>query len=195
MDVDKYEPGEDVVMLMTVHSAKGLEFQNVYLVGMEQGMFPGVRSMESPTQLEEERRLAYVALTRAKKNLTITTATNRRLFGMTMRNLPSQFLTEIDPALIIREKTPDRIGTMYSGRENKPVHSMSLQEQLEKQKRSRYQSSPKNFQVGDRVSHSIFGVGTVLSVTKMANDALIEVGFDQVGTKKLMASHPKIRKM
>lgn len=90
-------------MLMTVHSAKGLEFQNVFLVGMEQGVFPGNRSLDSREDLEEERRLAYVALTRAKKKLTLTTAASRMLFGMTMRNLPSQFLTEIDRQLIEQE--------------------------------------------------------------------------------------------
>ncbi|MDY4017687.1 MAG: 3'-5' exonuclease, partial [Ruminococcus callidus] len=95
-DVDKYEPDQDTVMLMTVHSAKGLEFRNVFLVGMEQGVFPGNRSLSTPQDLEEERRLAYVALTRAKEKLTLTTAASRMLFGMTMRNPPSQFLEEID---------------------------------------------------------------------------------------------------
>ena len=103
-DVDKYEPDQDTVMLMTVHSAKGLEFRNVFLVGMEQGVFPGNRSLSTPQDLEEERRLAYVALTRAKEKLTLTTAASRMLFGMTMRNPPSQFLEEIDKSLL-EEKT------------------------------------------------------------------------------------------
>ena len=106
-DVDKYEPDQDTVMLMTVHSAKGLEFRNVFLVGMEQGVFPGNRSLSTPQDLEEERRLAYVALTRAKEKLTLTTAASRMLFGMTMRNPPSQFLEEIDKSLL-EEKTSRR---------------------------------------------------------------------------------------
>lgn len=195
-DVDKYEPDQDTVMLMTVHSAKGLEFRNVFLVGMEQGVFPGNRSLSTPQDLEEERRLAYVALTRAKEKLTLTTAASRMLFGMTMRNPPSQFLEEIDKSLL-EEKT--------SGRQSKrgipagsaeSVQSISLlQQQMAASKKRVYQAQPKEFHVGERVRHAVFGDGTVLSITKMANDAMLEVGFDQVGTKRLMASHPKIKKL
>lgn len=195
MDVDKYEPDEDTVMLMTIHAAKGLEFQNVYIVGMEQGIFPGFRSMESPIELEEERRLAYVALTRAKYRLVVTTTSSRRLFGTTMRNLPSQFLKEIDSSLIQQERTAARTPMMSSIGNQTAPSSISLQSQMAARNQQRYQSSPKTFQVGDRVHHSVFGEGTVLSVSKIANDALIEVGFDQIGTKKFMASHPKIRKI
>lgn len=183
-------------MLMTVHSAKGLEFRNVFLVGMEQGVFPGNRSLSTPQDLEEERRLAYVALTRAKEKLTLTTAASRMLFGMTMRNPPSQFLEEIDKSLL-EEKT--------SGRQSKrgipagsaeSVQSISLlQQQMAASKKRVYQAQPKEFHVGERVRHAVFGDGTVLSITKMANDAMLEVGFDQVGTKRLMASHPKIKKL
>lgn len=195
-DVDKYEPDQDTVMLMTVHSAKGLEFRNVFLVGMEQGVFPGNRSLSTPQDLEEERRLAYVALTRAKEKLMLTTAASRMLFGMTMRNPPSQFLEEIDKSLL-EEKT--------SGRQSKrgipagsaeSVQSISLlQQQMAASKKRVYQAQPKEFHVGERVRHAVFGDGTVLSITKMANDAMLEVGFDQVGTKRLMASHPKIKKL
>ena len=195
-DVDKYEPDQDTVMLMTVHSAKGLEFRNVFLVGMEQGVFPGNRSLSTPQDLEEERRLAYVALTRAKEKLTLTTAASRMLFGMTMRNPPSQFLEEIDKSLL-EEKT--------SGRQSKrgipagsaeSVQSISLlQQQMAASKKRVYQAQPKEFHVGERVRHVVFGDGTVLSIIKMANDAMLEVGFDQVGTKRLMASHPKIKKL
>lgn len=195
-DVDKYEPDQDTVMLMTVHSAKGLEFRNVFLVGMEQGVFPGNRSLSTPQDLEEERRLAYVALTRAKEKLTLTTAASRMLFGMTMRNPPSQFLEEIDKSLL-EEKT--------SGRQSKrgipagnaeSVQSISLlQQQMAASKKRVYQAQPKEFHVGERVRHAVFGDGTVLSIIKMANDAMLEVGFDQVGTKRLMASHPKIKKL
>lgn len=195
-DVDKYEPDQDTVMLMTVHSAKGLEFRNVFLVGMEQGVFPGNRSLSTPQDLEEERRLAYVALTRAKEKLTLTTAASRMLFGMTMRNPPSQFLEEIDKSLL-EEKTSRRQSKRGIPAGNaESVQSISLlQQQMAASKNRVYQAQPKEFHVGERVRHAVFGDGTVLSITKMANDAMLEVGFDQVGTKRLMASHPKIKKL
>lgn len=195
-DVDKYEPDQDTVILMTVHSAKGLEFRNVFLVGMEQGVFPGNRSLSTPQDLEEERRLAYVALTRAKEKLTLTTAASRMLFGMTMRNPPSQFLEEIDKSLL-EEKTSRRQSKRGIPAGNaESVQSISLlQQQMAASKNRVYQAQPKEFHVGERVRHAVFGDGTVLSITKMANDAMLEVGFDQVGTKRLMASHPKIKKL
>lgn len=195
-DVDKYEPDQDTVMLMTVHSAKGLEFRNVFLVGMEQGVFPGNRSLSTPQDLEEERRLAYVALTRAKEKLTLTTAASRMLFGMTMRNPTSQFLEEIDKSLL-EEKTSRRQSKRGIPAGNaESVQSISLlQQQMAASKKRVYQAQPKEFHVGERVRHAVFGDGTVLSITKMANDAMLEVGFDQVGTKRLMASHPKIKKL
>ena len=195
-DVDKYEPDQDTVMLMTVHSAKGLEFRNVFLVGMEQGVFPGNRSLSTPQDLEEERRLAYVALTRSKEKLTLTTAASRMLFGMTMRNPPSQFLEEIDKSLL-EEKTSRRQSKRGIPAGNaESVQSISLlQQQMAASKKRVYQAQPKEFHVGERVRHAVFGDGTVLSITKMANDAMLEVGFDQVGTKRLMASHPKIKKL
>ena len=195
-DVDKYEPDQDTVMLMTVHSAKGLEFRNVFLVGMEQGVFPGNRSLSTPQDLEEERRLAYVALTRAKEKLTLTTAASRMLFGMTMRNPPSQFLEEIDKSLL-EEKTSRRQSKrgIPAGNAESVQYISLLQQQMAASKKRVYQAQPKEFHVGERVRHAVFGDGTVLSITKMANDAMLEVGFDQVGTKRLMASHPKIKKL
>lgn len=188
-DVDKYEPDQDVVMLMTVHSAKGLEFSNVYLVGMEQGVFPGMRSMDAKDDVEEERRLAYVALTRAKKHLTISTTSSRMLFGMTMRNLPSQFLKEIDSSLIAVEKKQCPFGQKAVSRAPEPVQSMFLQRQMTAQKSAK--SSPSgtiDLRVGDRIRHKTFGEGTILSMEKMGNDTMLEIGFDLVGTKKIMAN-------
>lgn len=188
-DVDKYEPDQDVVMLMTVHSAKGLEFSNVYLVGMEQGVFPGMRSMDAKDDVEEERRLAYVALTRAKKHLTISTTSSRMLFGMTMRNLPSQFLKEIDSSLIAVEKKQRPFGQKAVSRAPEPVQSMFLQRQMTSQKSAK--SSPSgtiDLRVGDRIRHKTFGEGTILSMEKMGNDTMLEIGFDLVGTKKIMAN-------
>ena len=188
-DVDKYEPDQDVVMLMTVHSAKGLEFSNVYLVGMEQGVFPGMRSMDAKDDVEEERRLAYVALTRAKKHLTISTTSSRMLFGMTMRNLPSQFLKEIDSSLIAVEKKQRPFGQKAVSRAPEPVQSMFLQRQMTAQKSAKPSPSGTiDLRVGDRIRHKTFGEGTILSMEKMGNDTMLEIGFDLVGTKKIMAN-------
>lgn len=194
-DVDKYEPQQDVVMLMTIHSAKGLEFENVYLVGMEQGVFPSTRSQDSQEDLEEERRLAYVALTRAKKHLFISSASSRMLFGMTLRNLPSQFLKEIDVSLIQKKTSPMLSQTkMVLDDSSETVQSISLQKQLAHRK-SKPVSKVCDYQVGERISHKVFGEGTILSVKKMANDAMLEVGFDRVGTKKLMANYAKMKRL
>ena len=188
-DVDKYEPDQDVVMLMTVHSAKGLEFSNVYLVGMEQGVFPGMRSMDAKDDVEEERRLAYVALTRAKKHLTISTTSSRMLFGMTMRNLPSQFLKEIDSNLIAVEKKQRPFGQKAVSRAPEPVQSMFLQRQMTTQKAAKPSPSGTiDLRVGDRIRHKTFGEGTILAMEKMGNDTMLEIGFDLVGTKKIMAN-------
>lgn len=195
-DVDQYEPDQDAVMMMTIHSAKGLEFEHVYLVGMEQGVFPGTKSQESQEELEEERRLAYVALTRAKKHLAMTSASSRMLYGMTMRNLPSQFLKEIETSLIDK-KTSTMLMRQRSPavNETKTTQSIFLQKQLAANRRSKSTSHGCDYHVGERILHRVFGEGTVLSVTKMANDAMLEVGFDQVGTKKLMANFAKMKKL
>ncbi len=192
-DVDKYEPEQDAVMLMTIHSAKGLEFSNVYLVGMEQGIFPGNRSMNSPVELEEERRLAYVAMTRAKKHLTISSARTRMLFGSTMRNPQSMFLDEINPELIDRKKSRSLQKTQEIPASGGNKNNFLQQQMWELQKPK--STSGVTYAIGDRVCHRTFGEGTVLSVTPMANDAMLEIGFDQVGTKKLMANFAKLTKL
>ncbi len=196
-DLDKYETETDKVVLMTIHSAKGLEFSNVFLIGMEEGIFPGQRSIGSLSELEEERRLAYVAITRARKKLYISKTSQRMLFGMTSRNLTSRFVKEIDDALI---ETVDA-----AARESKPAQakytnaptfgSMGLAKQIKsKQPAKVAANSGLIFRVGDRVKHNIFGEGTVLKVIPMASDNMLEVAFDKVGTKKLMANYAKITK-
>lgn len=178
--------------MMTMHASKGLEFGNVFIVGFEENVFPGTRAINSldPIDLEEERRLAYVAITRAKKQLYLTSAEKRMIFGTTMHNGCSRFLREIDTDLIDKQgvrssSVPEKITESKAG-------SMSLQQQL-----ARSKPAEKNrtiFSAGDRVSHNIFGEGTVLSVTKMGNDSLMEIAFDKVGTKKLMANFARIKK-
>ena len=195
-DIDKLDADADAVCMMTIHSAKGLEFDRVFIVGMEDGIFPSQRSAMEPSELEEERRLAYVAITRAKSSLYITNAEQRMLFGSTTRNLPSRFIKEIDGSLLNKvdnrpKRRQDDGNSIVAG-----VHSAyTLQSQIASQKAS---AMPKNsdtdFAAGDRVSHNIFGEGTVISVKKMANDAMLEVAFEKVGTKKLMANYARIKK-
>ncbi len=195
-DVDKYEPGQEVVYMMTMHSAKGLEFEKVFLVGFEEGVFPGTRTINAIdlAEMEEERRLAYVAITRAKKHLYLSSADRRMIFGSSMYNKRSRFLGEIDTELINKECSKllhdvdsEAIPQSYS--------SNSLQKQLEQRAKPKVAPSSKSFDVGERVSHNIFGDGTVLTVSSMGNDALLEVAFDNVGTKKLMANFAKIKKI
>ncbi|WP_369677904.1 ATP-dependent helicase [Ruminococcus sp. CAG:379] len=194
-DQDRNEEADDAVTLMTIHSAKGLEYDTVFLIGMEDGIFPGVRSMESEESLEEERRLAYVAITRAKRQLYLVSAAQRMLFGTTNRNLTSRFLKEIDPELI--EKHDNTVSARHV---KEPavtvVHSISLQQQLAKQKSQAGTGEQSvHYAQGDRIHHNIFGDGTILAVREMANDALLEIEFDKVGKKKLMANFAKIKKL
>ncbi|MGN0674904.1 MAG: ATP-dependent helicase [Oscillospiraceae bacterium] len=195
-DVDKLDDGDNVVSMMTMHSAKGLEFPTVFIVGMEEGIFPGVRSMNSLEDMEEERRLAYVAITRAKKKLYITHAKQRMLFGSTNRNLISRFAKEIsseyveriDSTVKMREENDDVIV------QNVPKYTLQSELANRKVEQAKKNASA-DFSIGERVKHNVFGEGTVLSVKKISNDAMLEVAFDTVGTKKLMANFAKITKI
>ena len=235
-DLDSAESGENCVVMMTMHAAKGLEFPRVFIVGMEEGIFPGSRSIGEMEELEEERRLCYVALTRAKEQLYLTCANQRMLFGHTMSNLPSRFADEIP------EQYLERIGKRRQEREEEREYGGRWQS--ERQERQEYyaqrraerrdfggsysvprtpaesgrsgkplgggisiggrgkgkpaaqpgrtkaaaQSSPLlgQYQKGQMVRHTAFGDGMILAVTPMGGDALLEVAFDGIGTKKLM---------
>ena len=182
-DVDNYQETGDCVSLMTIHSSKGLEFKNVFIIAMESGIFPSMRSSFSTKEIEEERRLAYVAITRAKEELTITTTKMRRLFGRCESHSPSQFLCEIDKNLI----------------EMKGFKNNSSEK---KNKISDYKSfsSPSNdkdylekLTVGTTVEHRKFGRGIILTSKSMGNDLLLEVSFDNSGTRKIMAGFAKLK--
>ena len=194
-DVDKLDEFVDAVYMMTIHSSKGLEFPNVFVVGMEEGIFPSSRTFESEDEIEEERRLAYVAFTRAQKRLYLSNAAQRMLFGTTSRNFPSRFIKEIEPDLI--EKIDNTVKATTGAIAVTTVSSIPLQKQIAKIKSNEPSKQPVeiDFAEGDRVKHNIFGEGTVISVRKMANDAMLEVDFDKVGTKKLMANFAKINKI
>ncbi|MCM1577446.1 MAG: UvrD-helicase domain-containing protein, partial [Ruminococcus sp.] len=194
-DVDKLSAEEDAVNLMTVHSAKGLEFPVVFIVGMEDGIFPGLRSMDNSESLEEERRLAYVGFTRAKEKLYITHAQHRMLFGSTQRNFLSKFAKEIDKELIeriddtvtaVRKADPDDLA---------PAHSYTIQAELAKKRlESGHKPSPFDYKAGDRVRHNKFGEGTILSTTPMGGDFMLEIAFESIGTKRIMANFAKLTK-
>ena len=196
-DIDRLDVSDDVVSMMTVHSAKGLEFPTVFVVGAEEGLFPGSRSMTFPEDMEEERRLAYVAITRAKKKLYITHAMQRMLFGSTNRNLISRFAKEISGEYL--DKIDGTVRTYDAGEADAIVQNVpkyTLQGELAERKIEKAkQAASADFTVGDRVKHNVFGEGTVVSVKKISNDAMLEVAFDSVGTKKLMANFAKIVKI
>ncbi len=193
-DLDKMDADTDAVVMMTVHSAKGLEFNNVFAVGMEDGIFPGIRSLGSEEELEEERRLAYVAITRARKRLYMSSSAQRMLFGTTQRNFTSRFIKEIGKNLI--EKHDNTVIANTDKPSITQVNSISLQQQLANNKTAKPKStSVAEYAVGERVKHNIFGEGTILSVRNMANDAMLEIAFEKVGTKKIMANFAKIQKI
>ena len=196
-DIDKYDPDTDAVVLMTMHSAKGLEFPYVFVAGMEEGIFPGTQAMFDPAQVEEERRLAYVSITRAKKQLYLTDAAQRMLFGQTMRNQPSRFLGEIpqelcetsDETIARRQMVAERIAAMP-----KKQWITANDKRLGVGEKAVAQQDTTVFQAGDQVTHKVFGKGLVLSVTPMGNDQLVEVAFEKVGTKKIMAKFARLKK-
>ncbi|MBE6982725.1 MAG: ATP-dependent DNA helicase PcrA [Ruminococcaceae bacterium] len=189
-DLDEYNSEDDAVVMMTMHAAKGLEFPNVFLVGFEEGLFPGARAFGDMEEMEEERRLCYVAITRARRNLTVSYARERMLYGRTNAAMPSRFLKEL-PADVTERKgmymRPQTYNTQY--------HTPATQTYAAKTvtHTSAYvipEQKPVTFldlRKGDMVEHTAFGKGMVLSVQKMGNDALWEIVFDGKGTKKLMA--------
>ncbi len=202
-DIDKYDETADAVVLMTIHSAKGLEFEHVFLPGMEDGLFPGMRSIMEPEELDEERRLAYVAITRARKKLTVTYTKERLLYGRTGHNPRSRFVDEIPSACLdMKDETPKKEQHyVYGG--NRASYGSSYGSQSYGMRSGASFSTPgasasrqipkvKALNVGDRVSHMTFGVGTVTGVTPMGGDVLYDVEFDTAGHKRLMGSYAKL---
>ncbi len=188
-DIDGLESDNDKVVLMTVHSAKGLEFDNVYLVGMEEGIFPGDQSiMGGNSEIEEERRLCYVAITRARKRLFVTNTSMRMLYGRTGRNLPSRFVKEIPIEFCETTGVNTRQYTVTSAASKYTPSSASKSSFV----RSTDIKSDSLYKVGMQVKHNTFGVGMILKTTPMGNDTLLEIAFDCVGTKKIMAGFAKL---
>ena len=224
-DLDSRADGDNCVTMMTMHAAKGLEFPQVFVVGMEEGLFPGNRAMGDGAEMEEERRLCYVAMTRAREKLTLTNARQRTLYGRTTPCMPSRFLNEIPEENMEWLSKPqprsesweerdsdygDRgYGSSYGGYGQRSAASVVTRREPAEPKAGALRSAagaskaaPKaaaprmQIQAGETVEHDAFGRGLVLSVRTMGGDALVEVAFDSVGTKKLMlkmaAQHLKI---
>ena len=193
-DIDNYnsDDDEDCVVLMTLHSAKGLEFDTVFITGMEENIFPSYLSTMSEENMQEERRLAYVGITRAKRKLYLINSDIRTIFGRTSRNKPSRFLDELPAGLIEKQqyKQPEDLGfgRIQSGmkRKNDMMHSRVISSVPTKQKNSQIYS------VGMRVKHKTFGDGFIVSTKSMASDTLLEIAFDNSGTKKLMANYANL---
>ncbi len=215
-DLDSHDPDEDAVVMMTMHSAKGLEFPTVFVVGMEEGIFPGMRSIGDMEEMEEERRLCYVALTRAKERLYLTCAGQRMLFGRTSNNRPSRFAGEIPGELLEQsgrsylDPTPtgddwdefdqrpqvstyrEPYRSAYGAGERRPAYTPARPQKPASRPAFQSAVSPApspalpEYQKGDMLEHKAFGRGMVLSAQKMGGDVLLEIAFDGVGAKRLM---------
>lgn len=192
-DIDNYDEAQETVTLMTLHSAKGLEFPVVFLVGMEDGVFPGMRSVGDSEEIEEERRLCYVGITRAKKQLYLTRAKSRTLYGSTKFNPVSRFVEEIPGELLeITEEKPRN--TFAAVNTSRAVPGFDKSSYLQKKTETPPAAPKVSFVSGDRIKHRKFGIGTVISAKSIGADTLIIAKFD-VGEKKLMAAYAPIEKV
>lgn len=209
-DIDNLSEDENYVVLMTLHSAKGLEFPNVYLAGMEDGLFPGYRSIASETpieDLEEERRLAYVGITRAKEHLAITAARQRMLRGNVQFNKISRFVREIPEHLLAEEKSErPKAEPQFAREEGRKKESyrkareaffskpMAAEKTYEPRNFGTGIKDPLDYQTGDRVRHVKFGEGTVIQIVEGGRDYEVTVDFDGIGVKKMFAAFAKLKK-
>ena len=199
-DIDGYDENEDSAVLMTIHSAKGLEFPIVFLSGLEEGLFPGMRSMESDDDIEEERRLCYVAITRAKEQLYITKTISRTIHGKTMPTTASRFFKEI-PVEYLEDKTTlqpkvakvmQDLGVRNAAAPKKEVY---MTKGFGSSVKSSGSTDYSKFKAGDAVEHRTFGRGEILKATPCGNDCILEIQFESIGFKRLMAAFAKGKKI
>ena len=199
-DIDGYDENEDSAVLMTIHSAKGLEFPIVFLSGLEEGLFPGMRSMESDDDIEEERRLCYVAITRAKEQLYITKTISRTIHGKTMPTTASRFFREI-PVEYLEDKTTlqpkvakvmQDLGVRNASAPKKEVY---MTKGFGSSVKSSGSTDYSKFKAGDAVEHRTFGRGEILKATPCGNDCILEIQFESIGFKRLMAAFAKVKKI
>lgn len=184
-DMDNYDRDADCVVMMTVHSAKGLEFPTVFIVGMEESIFPGMRAIGEPEEMEEERRLCYVAITRAKSRLHLVCARQRMLFGRTTANRVSRFVDEI-PEEDIKKNVPKGYGYREKPRETEFAYRAPAQRTHGFSPPAASAAPAADYSLGDNVLHTAFGHGVVTKMTPMGGDYLIEINFEKAGAKKLM---------
>lgn len=197
-DIDSFEGAKDYVALMTLHSAKGLEFPVVFMAGMEEGVFPGFRSMGDDNELEEERRLCYVGMTRARERLYMTNTFSRTLFGNTTYNRASRFLKEIPPELIEAQVKQEKKQDSFTGWRDRPsvtgfgsAATPSSYSMAAPQK----PTGEFNLKVGDNVVHKKFGVGKITLIEKENDDYKLEIQFKTAGMKRLMAAFANLTKL
>ena len=199
-DIDGYDENEDSAVLMTIHSAKGLEFPIVFLSGLEEGLFPGMRSMESDDDIEGERRLCYVAITRAKEQLYITKTISRTIHGKTMPTTASRFFKEI-PVEYLEDKTTlqpkvakvmQDLGVRNASAPKKEVY---MTKGFGSSVKSSGSTDYSKFKAGDTVEHRTFGRGEILKATPCGNDCILEIQFESIGFKRLMAAFAKVKKI
>ena len=191
-DLDNMDRDADCVVMMTIHSAKGLEFPTVFLVGAEEGIFPGLKTIGEPEEMEEERRLCYVAITRAMRRMYLTCAQQRMLFGRTSSNRVSRFVEEIPEEDLDRGYVPRGYGFSDPPRGfeqsiQRPVRPGLVRPAVRPVVTAATASAaPPDFKKGEMVEHKSFGRGMIVAMTPMGGDFLVEIAFDNVGTKRLM---------
>lgn len=197
-DIDNYDENSDSIVMMTLHSSKGLEFPTVFIPGFEEGIFPGMQSLSSEVEVEEERRLAYVGITRSKERLYILNSDSRMIFGSTSHNKSSRFLSEMPQELLDRTKSRD--WKKLDNEEDRPKSAQEIRNQSLIAAHHFGQvagggdtEKSQKFKPGLTVIHKTFGQGTVMSVLPMNGDSLLEILFDKVGSKKLMANYAHLK--
>lgn len=199
-DIDNYDAEADSSVMMTLHSAKGLEFPVVFIAGLEEGVFPSIATMMNPDELNEERRLAYVGITRAKEKLYITKAKSRMLMGHTSYNKVSRFVNEIPPELLNYTGEKKTFASTNGFSASSSHISIGAGSKFTPNKSFNTFTKPAVksgtvFKKGDCVFHKVFGKGMIMKTEKMGNDTMLEVAFDKAGTKTLMANFSKMEKI
>lgn len=197
-DQDDVDDGASQVTLMTLHAAKGLEFPVVFIMGMEEGLFPLARANQEESEMQEERRLAYVGITRAKQKLFLTNAYSRTLYGRRQSNPESRFVNEITPELLHQENQGRVDGqgprTPFDRRTDQAVASVYHRPSQTVEKPKETGANKKQWQIGDKVSHKAWGTGTVVKVSGQGEDMELDIAFDQQGIKRLLAAFAPIVK-
>lgn len=199
-DIDNYDAEADSSVMMTLHSAKGLEFPVVFIAGLEEGVFPSIATMMNPDELNEERRLAYVGITRAKEKLYITKAKSRMLMGHTSYNKVSRFVNEIPPELLNYTGEKKTFASTNGFSASSSHISIGAGSKFTPNKSFNTFTKPAVksgtvYKKGDCVFHKVFGKGMIMKTEKMGNDTMLEVAFDEAGTKTLMANFSKMEKI